>query len=122
MPIKSYQRPLAPPGDEPYCRVLWKGPSSYAQITLGPPVGAGDPIVASQFGVTILTGVDIEGGYGADFTLMPIRITDAKWTFKWVALRTGTIGGQSQTVGTEAAAATDLSSQVFSIAVNTLAG
>jgi hypothetical protein len=119
MSVKSWLRKLAPPGDEPYTRVQWVGPSSYTQIVVGSPPSGGDPVAAVQFGVNAMSLVLACGSYDGRWNVISIRISDAKWTLKWISLVTATVGGQSQTAGSEAAAATDLSSTYVKLQVNT---
>ena len=122
MPISSYARKLAPPGDEPYCRVVWKGPASYTRVTAGSPPTGGDPIVAATFGVNRIVYIQANTSYTGNFMILPIRATDSSWSLKWVSLVTATVGGQSQTAFTEAAAGTNLSAELAKILVNTLSG
>ena len=120
--VKTWLRKLVPPGDEPYARVQWVGPSSYAQIVVGSPPSGGDPIAASQFGVNMIALVLAQSSYDGRWMVIPIRISDAKWTLKWVSLVTATVGGQSQTAMTEAVAGTDLSSTSVKLQVNCVTG
>jgi hypothetical protein len=122
MPVKDWLRKLAPPGDEPYCRVRWTGPSSYTQVTAGAPPTGGDQIKASQFGVSMIVLVLGDSSYTGRFQIVPIRISDATWTLKWISLVTATVGGQSQVAGTEAISATDLSGESVKLQINTMAG
>ena len=116
MAIKAYIKKLAPPGDLPEAYIQWSGPASYTQVTLGPPVGGGDQVPNGLLGVSGIISLDFQGGWGqADFIVTPIRVSEKLWVLKWIALRTGTIGGQSQTIGTEAAAATNLSAEYIQI-------
>ena len=120
MAVKSWLRKLAPPGDEPYARVQWTGPSSYTVLTVGSPPSGGDPVVASQFGVNMITLVLAGGSYDGRWLVIPVRISDAKWTLKWISLVTATVGGQIQTAFTEAIAETDLSTTSVKLQVNTV--
>ena len=118
MAIKAFIKKTAPPGDLPETYVQWQGPASYTQITLGPPVGGGDQIPSGILGVSGIISVDFQGCYGqADFSVVPIRVSEKLWILKWIALRTATIGGQSQTIGTEAAATTNLSAEYVTVQI-----
>jgi len=121
MAVKDWLRKLAPPGDEPYARVKWAGPSSYTVLTVGSPPSGGDTISATQFGVSMITLVLGQSSYDGRWLVVPVRISDAKWTLKWISLVTATVGGQSQTANAEAAAGTDLSSTYVKLQVNTVA-
>ena len=121
MAVKDWLRKLAPPGDEPYARVRWVGPSSYTVLTVGSPPSGGDTISATQFGVSMITLVLGQSSYDGRWLVVPVRISDAKWTLKWISLVTATVGGQSQTANAEAAAGTDLSSTYVKLQVNTVA-
>ena len=120
MAVKDWLRKLAPPGDEPYARVKWAGPSSYTVLTVGSPPSGGDTISATQFGVSMITLVLGQSSYDGRWLVVPVRISDAKWTLKWISLVTATVGGQSQTANAEAAAGTDLSSTYVKLQVNTV--
>ena len=120
MAVKDWLRKLAPPGDEPYARVKWVGPSSYTVLTVGSPPSGGDTISATQFGVSMITLVLGQASYDGRWKVIPVRISDAKWTLKWISLVTATVGGQSQTANAEAAAGTDLSSTYVKLQVNTV--
>ena len=120
MSVKAWLRKLAPPGDEPYARVQWTGPSSYTVLTVGSPPSGGDPVAASQLGVNMITLVLAGGSYDGRWLVVPIRISDSKWTLKWISLVTATVGGQSQNAFTEAVATTDLSSTYVKLQVNTV--
>ena len=120
MAVKEWLRKLAPPGDEPYARVKWAGPSSYTVLTVGSPPSGGDTISATQFGVSMITLVLGQSSYDGRWLVVPVRISDAKWTLKWISLVTATVGGQSQTANAEAAAGTDLSSTYVKLQVNTV--
>ena len=120
MAVKEWLRKLAPPGDEPYARVKWVGPSSYTVLTVGSPPSGGDTISATQFGVSMITLVLSQASYDGRWNVIPVRISDAKWTLKWISLVTASVGGQSQTAFTEAVATTDLSSTYVKLQVNTV--
>jgi hypothetical protein len=122
MPVKDWLRKLSPPGDEPYCRVRWTGPSSYTQVTAGAPPTGGDQIKASQFGVNMIVLVLGASSYTGRFSIIPIQVSDFVWALKWISQVTATVGGQSQTVNTEAVAGTDLSGESVKLQVNTMSG
>jgi hypothetical protein len=63
-----------------------------------------------------------DSSYTGRFQIVPIRVTDSKWTLKWISMVTATVGGQSQTVGSEAAALTDLSGESVKLQINTVSG
>ncbi len=63
MPISAYSRKLAPPGDEPYARIKWQGPTSYARVAT-PGTGtatAGDPLPAVLLGVQEIQAIEFAG-------------------------------------------------------------
>jgi hypothetical protein len=127
MPISGYGRKLAPPGDEPYARPTWTGPASYVQVgttpvTAGLPPTGGDPIAALTLGVNAIVTIAASATYTGNFLIVPLRISSAKWTFKWISLVTGTVGGQSQTAFTEAATGTNLTTETFKFVVYTISG
>jgi hypothetical protein len=49
-------------------------------------------------------------------------VSDFVWALKWISQVTATVGGQSQTVNTEAVAGTDLSGESVKLQVNTISG
>jgi hypothetical protein len=108
-------RKLAPPGDEPYGRGAWVGPTSYAQVVAGVPPSGGDPVSASLLGVNLITFIQFAASYTGNFMVIPIRLADNKWILKWVSLVTATVGGQAQTAFTEAVAATNLSAETVKL-------
>ncbi len=127
MPILGYERKLAPPGDEPYARITWNGPASYTQVGTTPVAPGvaptnGDPITAGTLGVNSIHHISFGISYTGNWLVLPIRATSAKWIFKWLSLVTGTVGGQSQTAYTEAAAATNLSTEIVKFVIDTLSG
>lgn len=122
MPISSYGRKLAPPGDEPFCRVKWQGPTSYTQVTAGSPPSGGDTLAASQFGVNVITGVIFLKTWTGNFQIVPCRIADNKIALQWRALNNNNVGGHVQTTGQEAVAGTNLSAEYVDLQVNTLSG
>lgn len=98
------------------------GPSSYTQVTAGtaPAVATGgDSVQALEGGLklfeSVMNGVSDTGNF--EVLAIPQARSDQtgqqtlKYTLKWMALVTATIGGKAQTAGTEAAAATDLSAE-----------
>ena len=100
------------------------GPSSYTQITRGtaPAVATGgDTVQAIEAGFKLFESVGPAMSDSGDFLVIPIPKQKSavnpgqqgvSYTLKWVAQATATIGGQSQTINTDAAASTDLSAQV----------
>jgi hypothetical protein len=72
--------------------------------------------------VTEILYIEPATTYTGNFMVVPIRMTDAKWTLKWIALVTGSIDGQSQTLGTEAVTASDLSGEYVKLTVHTRTG
>lgn len=122
MSISAYDRKLAPPGDEPYCRVKWQGPASYTQVTPGNPATGGDSISGAQFGVNSITGIIFLGTYSGNFQVVPVRTSEGKWALEWRSLVTATVGGQSQTTGVQATGSTNLSTEFVKLQINTLAG
>lgn len=118
-------RKLAPPGDEPYCRVVWTGPTSYTQVGTTPVVNGvaptnGDQVSAGALGVNVILYIEPATSYTGNFMVVPIRMTESKWTLKWIALVTGSIDGQSQTLGTEAVSTSNLSGEYVKLTIHTL--
>lgn len=101
------------------------GPTSYTQVTVGvPPAVAtgGDTVQAVEAGMKLLdrviAGVTDSGNYRVDAIpksasggTQPAQPTTT-FCLKWTALRTGSIGGQSQVINTEAITATNLSTEI----------
>lgn len=101
------------------------GPASYTQLSVTPgtiPATGGDTVTAqAEAGLKYLD--KLEGGVSDDGAWMvrPIPITISNpvsgrpglpsktYKLQWIALVTATIGGQNQTAGSEAVAATNLS-------------
>lgn len=107
------------------------GPASYTQVVITPgtsPVTGGDTVTAVEAGMKYLDKVN--GGVTDDgaFTVTPIQITQssstsgnppqpgASWKLRWVANKTATYAGQAQTAGSEAVAASNLSTFVVRLA------
>jgi len=127
MPIVAIRRPLAPPGDEPYCRFTWKGPSSYSRVgttpvAAGSTVSNGDPLSASTLGMNVMTVIDPAVTYSGNYLVLGIRVDDSKWILKWIALVSGSSNGQSQTAYTEAAASSDLSTETVKLVAHAITG
>ena len=96
------------------------GPASYTQITAVSgtvPVTGGDTVSGPEAGLKYFEKID--GGYSDDgcWQVVAIPVTKSALVggpsttmkLKWVAQVTATIGGQAQTAGSEAVAATNLS-------------
>lgn len=105
------------------------GPSSYTQVTVGtaPAVATGGDTMQAVaagmkyidfigVGVTDTGNFRVEGIPKARSGLNSGQQTTT-YTLRWIACRTASIGGQSQTVGTEAAASTDLSGEIVRLLV-----
>ena len=125
MSISAWLRPLAPTGDEPLCRLRWKGPSSYTQVTAGASGAAatgGDKVTTGILGVSAISFIRATATNSACFVIVPIRLTDQTWTLEWVSLTSGTVGGQSQTAGAQAASQTDLSAEYCRLEIVTQSG
>jgi hypothetical protein len=119
MPINSYSRKLAPPGDEPYARIKWQGPASYARVAT-PGLGtatAGDPFPAAIMGIQEVVAITFAATYTGNFEVVPVRVTGGTWILMWRALTTATVGGQAQTSGTEAAVGTNLSAEYVTLEI-----
>lgn len=96
------------------------GPSSYAQVTYGP-LAAGDLALVAEAGLTFFQnviglGMSDTGNFYVYAISVPGSSTNpgasaTSVRLKWVAARTAAVGGQNQTVNTEAVAATDLSGE-----------
>jgi hypothetical protein len=104
------------------------GPASYTQISRGtPPTPAtgGDTLQAVQCGMKQIEWVGGQitdsGNYRVD--AIPVSASGAlgqqstTYRLKWTALVTATLGGQSQTINTDATTATDLSAEVVRLYV-----
>ena len=105
------------------------GPAIYVQVVVGtPPAVAtgGDTLQAVSAGLKyidiVLLGVTDSGNYRVE-GIPKARSGFAtgqqttSYTLRWIACRTASIGGQSQVVGTEAIAATDLSAEIVRLLV-----
>ena len=119
MSVKSYIRKLASEGDTAYAFVQWAGPTSYTQVSFGPPVTGGDNLVPSQLGVQQVLYVDTGASWTGNFWVQAIRISPKQWVIRWIAARTATIGGQAQTANTEAVAGTNLTLESVSLQIYT---
>lgn len=105
------------------------GPTSYTQVTNGtaPAVATGgDTVQAVEAGMKlfdlVLGGICDSGDFRVD--AMPVSVSGlvsgqvlpatptTTYKLKWTALRTATIGGQAQTINTQAAASTNLSAEI----------
>jgi hypothetical protein len=99
------------------------GPASYTQITRGTvpaPATGGDTVQAVEAGFgrfeSVLPAMSDTGNY----LVIPIPVSRSAVTgqqtttyrLKWVAQVTASLGGQSQTINTDAAASTDLSGEI----------
>lgn len=82
----------------------YSGSSSYVQ--------GGDSISPQSFGFNstiwdLVTSCDQSNKFSVE--ARPLNNGVTQWQLVWIALVTATVGGQSQTAGTEAAAGTNLS-------------
>lgn len=96
------------------------GPASYSVVTYGPLAG-GDTVSNVEAGMKY---IDFMRGMATDSgnfqviaiptvsSIGPVGTQMQTVRLKWVALRTASIGGQSQVINTEAIAATDLSGEI----------
>ena len=87
-----------------YSPLDYSGPASYVQ--------GGDAISPASFGMynniqTLVGSVDQSSKFRAEPRPLANGVT--QWQLVWISLTTGTVGGQSQTIGAEAAAGTNLS-------------
>lgn len=121
MPISTYERKLAPAGDVTFCWVRWQGPASYTQMTFNP-VAGGDQVNAQAFGISVLELVWPTNSLTGNFSVVQYRISDKLWALKWISNVTATVGGQSQTAGSEAAAGTNLSAEYCKLEIEAFAG
>lgn len=98
------------------------GPSSYVRITFAP-LANGDIVRVAEAGLKFFDKVENGVTDSGNFSVaaMPAAAnpstskngaSGATYVLRWTALRTATIGGQSQTAGSEAAASTNLSAEV----------
>lgn len=116
MSINAYVQKLAPPY-LPEGIIKWQGPASYTVVTAGNPPTGGDQIPAILLGIDEILQIIGGGTYSGNFQVIPIRVSSTKWTLQWRALRTATIGGQSQTTGSEATAATVLTAEYVHLVI-----
>lgn len=102
------------------------GPSSYTQVTPGtPPVAGGDVVQAIEAGMKnfdfLVGGCDDTGRFFVECIPITSSVTSqnssslsgipaTSYRLRWISRITGAFGGQVQAAGTEAVAATDLSS------------
>lgn len=107
------------------------GPSSYTQVSVGTPptpaTGGDATLTAVEAGLKYIdyavAGITDSGNYRVDVIPTvasgtgPNGAAQTTVRLKWTALRTASIGGQSQTINTEAASATDLSAEVVRVLV-----
>lgn len=100
------------------------GPASYTQITRGtPPATAtgGQVITAVMAGLKffdkVIGGITDSGNYLVQAIPInqsgqtPVAQPSTTYRLKWTALVTASLGGQSQTINTDATTATDLSGE-----------
>ncbi len=96
------------------------GPTSYTQVTITPgaAISGGDSFLATEAGLKNLDAV--QDSVTDDGAFVVIAIPNAPstpqngaspktYTLMWIANKTALMGGQNQTFGTEAVAATNLS-------------
>jgi|SRR5206468_8421977 len=99
------------------------GPASYTRVTIGAgdAITGGDTVLASEAGLKYFDHLSSGTTDDGAFTVRAIPNAPstsingaqaASYTLMWVANKTATLGGQAQTVNTEAVAATDLSTFV----------
>lgn len=113
MPLKSFSKnQVNPLGAQPAGKISWTGTSSYTRVTTGTPPSNGDgPIPASLFGLKVITHAFPSVSDDGLWQVLPIVINQgASVILEWRSNTSGTVGGQSQTSGTEAVATTNLSS------------
>ena len=112
IPLPGYPQPVG----EKYQEIFdHAGPASYTQFSPGASPTGGDIINALDLG---FGGFDkVDGGYDStgQFSIAVIPVGGGNgnaiksYTLKWTAQVTATLGGQAQTAGSEAVAATNLS-------------
>lgn len=97
------------------------GPSSYGVVTYGPLAG-GNLVQDVEGGLKFFEFLQGGATDSGNFYVIAIPTVSSvgpngqqgqTYRLKWMALRTATIGGQAQTVNTEAVAATDLSGETL---------
>ena len=90
-------------GGKGYAPVDYKGSTSYVQ--------GGDSINPAIFGLQTILTLIASADQKAKFQAIPLPVQNgiSPWQLMYVSTTTGTVGGQSQTAGTEAAAGTNLS-------------
>lgn len=107
-------------GSHRACVFPHAGPTSYTRVTVTPgtvPMTGGDLVQAGEAGLKYFDVVF--GGHSDDgaFSVIAVPVTPTAivggpsqtYRLKWIAQVAGTIGGQAQTAGSEAAASTNLS-------------
>lgn len=96
------------------------GPASYGVVTYSPLAG-GDTTSAVEAGMKYIDMLQSMATDSGNFRVIaiptvssigPVGTQMTTVRLKWIALRTATIGGQSQVVNTEAIAASDLSGEI----------
>ena len=118
MPVKSFStNQVNPLGAQPAGKITWGGPASYAQLVPGTvPSGGDGPLTPSMFGLPILTHAFPALSADGQWMVFPVIFAQGqKMLLTWRSTATGSIGGQSQTTGAEAAAATNLSGSQVAI-------
>lgn len=121
-PLDSYPQPF---GARKASVFPHAGPSSYTQITVGTaPACAtgGDTVQAGpEAGFKVFDYLVAGESDTGNFRVFAIPVNPSgsnpgqqatTYRLRWMATRTATIGGQGQTANTEAAASTDLSSEI----------
>lgn len=107
-------------GSERACVFPHAGPASYTRITYSPTAN-GDTVEAVEAGLKyfdyLVGGMTDSGNFSVRAepvvsSVGPTGSAATTYRLKWIAEQTATVGGQSQTTQTEAAASTDLSGEV----------
>ena len=106
-----------PLGGQPAGKIVWAGPASYTRVTTGTPPTNGDgPLTPSMFGLAIFTHAFPALSADGLWMVWPVIYSQGQnMLLEWRSTTTGTVGGQSQTTGTEAAASTNLSASQVAI-------
>ncbi len=120
-PLDGYPNPIGAHVESVFPHA---GPASYTQIVLGTaptPATGGDTVQAREAGYKLFESISPALTDSGNYLVLPIPINksavnpgqqSATYRLKWVAQVTATLGGQSQTINTDAAAATNLSAEV----------
>lgn len=119
--LPGYSTPM---GDKNLIHFDHDGPASYTRIVPGTTPTGADIINASDIGVGGFDNADMMADSTGRFYALAVPIAGGggnavtQMALVWFSLVTATVGGQSQTAGTEVAAGTNLSA--FSVRVQAI--